>query len=593
MQYTESELQAWSNAADFFEPNGVLDIDACEKYYGVHLAREMHAPHIKNENGELLFALMKKTVDMPQAQKTFARVYNALRSDSPRLQPFLNHMAQDAPDILRNWFKEASLNADLTSQILLLRDVKQWLPNEDVGQYTNAAILTMKPSAFVKKFSPDVSDMEPLLEVAQAFQTKPEYAHLGSLMLQGIFIALYGKEHKPQDPDDKTPLTIAQSLETKYSARAAFGLMQRTGIRLPPSDLMELIKARYRAQCLESDALAYTYESLNSAASPEQREYGLQVLDTVLQAQTKKPDFLYNKGLLHVYAVLEKDQAHDNALLMQRIKGALFHHIDADEMPARSMNTVTEVVPSLASAFLDALQKRAKDPQNQKLLGTLYMGRHDQIYQPLVSWHLPHPEQLRVMSQQRATPQQITQLFENEFDRILEKKLSDQKPRNPLSIMEDLQSAMRQFVRHEWPQEKLEHLKNDPVLPKWVLTQLCLGACATTLPGLQRSVMPQLNADPLPLLRRLYPEHNALWNTMVKAMLTSEVKDLPSYQKQQTQLFNIFSSAFLPGKPTMADMKIVSETMGMTVLDYVVTACGQAHALVLPELDGSVFDMDM
>lgn len=594
MQYPESERHAWNEVAHFFEPEGMLDMDACEKYYQAHLSRTMHASQIEDKNGELLFALMKKTVDMPQAQQTFVRVYNATRSESPRLQPFLGQMAEHAPDALRKWFKEASGNADVTSQILLLRDIKQWLPTDNVGQYTNSALLKMKPSAFVKKFNPDMADMEPLLEVAQEFQTKPKYAHLGLLMVQGIFIARYGKEHPERDPDDDTPLSVAASLETKYSARAAFDLMQRHEICVPPSELMALIKARYRAQCLESDALAYTYESLDPSASSQQREYGLLVLDAVLQAQTKKPEFLYNKGLLHIYAVLEKDTAHDNALTMQRIKDALLRYIDTDEEPARSMNDAIVLTPSLTAEFLDAFQKRAQDPENQQLLASLYMRNFvESPYRQLGSSYHQHPEQLRLLSQQRATPEQITQVFESEFHRILTTKLSDGRPRNPLSTMEELKHALSKFVRHEWPQEKLADLKNATIVPKWVLTQLCFGACAQSVPGLQRSVMPQLDADPLPLLRKLYPEHNALWNIMVKAMLANDVSDLPSYQKQQTQLFNIFAEAFLPGKPTLTDAKTVSEAMGMPVLDYVISACDNAHALVLPDLNGDVFGMDI
>lgn len=595
MQYTESETQAWNDVADFFEPDGILDADACEKYYQVHLSRTMHASHIENEKGELLFAFMKKTAAMPQAQKAFARVYNAIRSESPRMQPFLNHMAESAPDALRLGLKEASRDADLTSQILLLRDVKQWLPHDDVGEYTNAAILKMKPSAFVKKFSPDVSDMEPLLEVAQEFQTKPEYAHLGLLMLQGIFIALYGKEHQVYDYDETPPQTVAASLETKYSARAAFGLMQRTGIEFPPSQLMDLIKARFRAQCLEPDALAYTYESLDPSASPEQRAYGLQVLDTVLNGQVKNPSILYNPGLLHIYALMEKDSEHDNTLMMQRIKGALLHHIASDEMPSRTMNTVIELAPSLTSEFLDALQKRSQDHENLNLLDSLYLGNyHDKIYRALGSAHFQHPELLRQLSQERATPEQITKVFEKRFRKIMDETLSDGKPRSSLSVMNDLKDTLRRFVSHQWPQEKLEGLKNSTVVPKWVLTQLCLGATAKAIPGLQHSVMPQLNADPLPFLRTLYPEHNRLWNTMTKTMLSSsEILILPDYTKQQTQLFNIFASAFLPGKPSMDDVKTVSDAMGMTALDYVVSACDNAHTLVLPELDGNVFNLDM
>ena len=593
MQYTASEQHAWQQVAHFFEPNGVLDVDACAKYYAVHLGRQMHADHIEKDAGELLFALMKKTVDTPQAMQAFVRVYNATRSESQRLQPFLGHMAEHAPHALRKWLKHASLEAGITEQILLLRDVKLFLPHDDVERYTNSAILKMKPAAFVKKFSPDIADMEHLLAVGQEFQTKPDYAHLGLLMVQGIFISLYGKEREPTDSTEEP--SVAALLETKYSSRAAFGLMQRANIQIPPKELMELIKVRYRAQCLESDALSYVYESLDPAASPEQRIYGLQVLDSVLESHGKNPTGLYSKGLLHVYAMLYADPEHDNKNKVQRIEDALLHHISSDPTPARSIPTALTLAPHLIPQWIDTIQTRAQDSQNQQLLHALYMAGHNQnlLYQNLGSPSFQHPEQIRQLSQARVTPEQITQLFVNRFDVITTQKNADGTAVNSIYKMNQLKEAMRAFVRHEWPQEKLAHLKNSTIVSKWVLTHLCMGACAKTMPGQQMSVMPQLDQDPLPLLRRLYPEHNPLWNTMLKAMLSSEVTNLESYNKQQTQLFNIFAQAFLPGKPTLADTITVAEAVGMTPLDYVVTACDHAHAMVLPQLDGNVFDLDM
>ena len=593
MQYTDSENQAWKNVAPFFEPNGILDIDACEKYYNVHLSRPMHACQIEEDKGELLFALMKKTVNMPQAAQTFWRIYTATRRESGRLQPFLAQMAEHVPDTLRTWLKQTALSTNITEQILLLRDVKVFLPNDDVSHYTNPGILKMKPVAFVKKFNPNVSDMEYLLLVAQEFQTKLDYAHLGLLMVQGIFIAAYGKEHEPLEPSEKR--SIAASLETKYSARNAFGMMQRANVHISPRDLMELIKVRYRAQCLESDALAYVYDSLDPAASPEQRAYGMQVLDTVLEGHAKNPSGLHSTGLLHVYSSLNNDSENDNNSTMRRIESALLHHIASDQTPSRSIPAALQLAPNLIPQWMDTIQTRANDDQNQQLLHALYMGGHNQnlLYQNMGSPHFQHPEKIRQLSQGRTKPEQITQLFSSRFEAIMSQTNSNGTAVNSLYKISSLQDAMRAFVRHEWPQEKLEHLKKSTIVPKWVLTTLCMGASCKIIPGQQISVMPQLDQEPLPLLRTLYPEHMLLWNTMLKSMLSHEAEDLENYNKKQTLLFNIFAGAFLPGKPTLEHITVIAAAMGMEPLDYVLTACEHAHTMILPYLDGNIFDLDV
>lgn len=593
MQYTTSELQAWSTVSDFFEPNGVLDEDACNAYYKAHLARPFYASHVKEDETELLYALLKKTSAMPDAGETFSRMYNATRSESQRLQPLLNHMAEAQPDILQRWMKKASLTADITEQILLLRDIKQWLPREDVGDYTSATILKMKPAGFVKKFSPDVADMEHLLAVGQEFRSKPKYEHLGLLMIQGIFIALYGKDREVFDDDQ--PPSIGASLETKYSSRAAFDLMQRSSIPLTPRELMDLIRIRYRAQALEPDALAYVYESLHESASIEQRTYGLQVLDTVLEAQSKTPTRLYNAGLLHVYSALKNSpETAENDLLLRRIQGAFWHHVANDPTPSRSMPDVLSIAPELVEPWLEAVQKRALDTENQQLLHALYLGGQHKslLYQNLGSAYFQHPPEVLRLSQERVTGSQLTQGFQELFTSILNEKDSNGHPQSPLYFQQQLNSAMMSFARHGWPKEKLEHLKQSTVIPKWVLTNLCIGATASNTPSLSTSTMPNLEQEPLPLLKKLYPEHNTLWNSMLKAILANSAHNLETYVAQQTQLFNIFSAAFLPGKPTMEDVKLVSEAMGMTPQDYVMTACEHAHALTLPELDSNVFNME-
>lgn len=586
MQYTSSEIAAWKKVSHFFEPNNVLDLDACRTYLQTFLKRPVYDAHINEDECNGVVALLKKAVDLPESGAAFARLYNAIRRESSSFQSCLSALSESHPHVLSQWLQSASVKADITTQIMLLRDVKEWLPNDDVGRYINTATLKMNPAVFVKKFTPNVCDMQYLLAVGQEFQKQPKYSGFGLTMVQGIFIAMYGKDCVTNNFDGTGSNNKPPLLEKKYSARAAFGLMQKNGISIEPRKLIQLVKLRYNAESLASDALAYCYDSLDSSATTEKRMYGLAVLDAVLDEQSKAPGPQYNEGLFYIYTILKNENFTSNKIFLKRIESALLNHIASYAKPAATFALAVQHAPTLAETFLDALQERIQDNNNQQLLGSLYFSyRANSLYYGLATFD--SYEALQRLVQKKTTPEQVTQAFSHSFDHIVQ----DASNKGNTSILAYLRHSISAFSISAWPVDKLAHLKESNMVPKWVLTTLFLS---TTLPKIimsEASGLPEINQDPLPFLRMLYPEHSALWNTMLKSILVNDPNDFESYTKQHQQLFNILSSTFLPGKPTLSDIMSISESMGMTCIDYVVAACEKAHALELPNLDGTMFEL--
>ena len=141
MNLTSSEHAAWQPHAGFFEPGGTLDEDACQKYLHAHLQRDFYANHLGNGNVELLFALMKKVPHLDETRDTFARLYEKMRKELPQFQSLMRECAQENPHMLKSWMQQTAQCSNMTSQILLIRDVKEWLPNENVTDYTSPELL--------------------------------------------------------------------------------------------------------------------------------------------------------------------------------------------------------------------------------------------------------------------------------------------------------------------------------------------------------------------------------------------------------------------------------------------------------------------
>lgn len=591
MKHTPEEQLAWAQHAPFFEPDGQLDTDACTQYLRIHLSRNFQADRARDQDLDLLYALLKKTSHLPEAEKAFVRVYNGTRATSSRVQEFLGHLTEHKPVLLRQWLKTAAIEAGVTEQILLLRDIKYWQPNEPVGAYVEQSLLTMKPSAFVKKFTPETADMQYLLSVGLEFQKDPKYAHLGLLMVQGIFIAMYGKEHVFKDeknPQNAIPKGPWSELELKYSAREAFQLMQKANVLIPPSELLQLIKVRYKAQCLESDALGYCYEKLCLNGTSDEKNYALDVLSAVLASHQQEPHRGYNQGLFMLYTALEHEPQYSAEVTL--IKSALVRYLHADPVPAGLTLQMLEHAPSFASTWLNTLQTKVQDSNNHKLIGSLYFGERIPTYLGLaISYNEQNPAILALLHQ-RTTPEQLTHAC---IDYFYQNLGTPGTHAAAMSSLEALQKSMRALAKDPWPVDKMEHLKTSNIVPKWVLSHLFLAANIKAMPGQSISSMPNLSQEPLPFLRMLYPENTALWNTMQKSILLNEAKNeasLENYQQKHAQLFALFSTAFLKDNLSLESVNGIAETMGVDPLEVVIAACEQAHALSLDNIDNSLFE---
>ena len=586
MNLTSSEHAAWQPHAGFFEPGGTLDEDACQKYLHAHLQRDFYANHLGNGNVELLFALMKKVPHLDETRDTFARLYEKMRKELPQFQSLMRECAQENPHMLKSWMQQTAQCSNMTSQILLIRDVKEWLPNENVTDYTSPELLNIKPTTFVKRFSPDIQDMKPMLDAGVQMQSNPEYASLGRMIVQGIFTAMYGKECSNES-----------GMEEKYSAQEAFALLHNGNAPMDPEELLDMVALRYKGPSLVPDALAFTHSCLNSQATPDMQSRGLDVLNVVLNKHNEEPSMEYTNNFCRVYnALMNLDApAFDPRPWLARIEKACTHYIGVaknNDGPARTLLIAASHAPALVRPMLDALLTRNDDQDGTQLVAHVYLGGRLEMYYGLHPGENGYPDAFVHACEKRISPAQMTHALAVESERL---RVRYQNPENWVSGAEAraLHDALSHFSRQKTSTGMLSHLKESSVVAQWTLAYLGAEAVLTEPSQTDEQTMPKLNQIPLPFLAKLYPEHAMTWNVMQKAILHRPLHTKQDGANVYQQLFDIVAQTFLPNSPTFAQAHAACVALDVNWQEYIATMCAQAHPPVLQNLDPSLFDFSV
>lgn len=586
MHLTSLENEAWRAHADFFEPGGTLDIPACQAYLHAHMQRNFHANHLGNGKVELLLALLKKVPNLDEARDAFCRLYENMRKELPQLQSLMQECAQEQPQTFRTWMRQASLCSNMTSQILLIRDVKEWLPLDDVIEYTSPELLKIKPTTFVKRFSPDVQDMVPMLGAGMQMQNHPEYAPLGRMIVQGVFTAMYGKES-----------TNESGMEEKYCARAAFSLLNDSNAPIDPEELLGMVALRYKGPSLVPDALAFTHACLSSQSSPYTQARGLDVLNAVLNKHNEEPSMEYANNFCRVYTALLNLDAptFDPRPWLARIEKACTHYIavaNKNDCPARTLLIAAEHAPALVRPMLDALLTRNDDQDCTQLIAHVYLGGRVAMYHGLYPEADGYLDAFVDACEKRITPAQMTHALAVESERF-RALYQDPKKWRPEAEAGSRYNALSHFSRQKISTSMLSHLKDSSVVAQWTLAYLGAEAVLESPSNTDNSTMPELDQIPLPFLAKLYPEHSSTWNVMQKALLQKQPSDAQTGTNVYQQLFDIFAQTFLPSSPTFAQAHAACVALDINWQEYIATMCAQAHAPMLKNLDPTLFDFSL
>lgn len=583
MKLTDLENSEWQKHAHFFEPNGVLDEEACQMYLQTHLRRDFYVNRMANGNAEVLLALLKKVPHLDESRNAFVRLYANMRKELPGLQPLMQEYSREHPETLRAWLKQASECSNMTSQILLIRDVKEWLPNDNVIDYISSALLSTKPATFVKRFSPDVPDMKPMLDAALDMQKDPQYAPLGLMIVQGIFTAMYGKESQSES-----------SMELKYCAREAFQLLHHRNVRIAPGELLDMVVSRYKGPSIVSDALAFTYECLD-AQDQETQARGLEVLDAVMEKFNQSASDIYIENFCRIHSAMVALNAPTLASWVAKIQDACCQYIasaDSSELPARAIMVAAKYGPGLVEPMLDALLARNDDQDCTQLIAHVYLGGERggdrTMYRGLNPYENGYPDSFVQACENRISPQQMTHAFIAESERLIQKYRDGQF--RPEAEAYARHNALQHFSRQKTSPTMVSHLKESPVVAQWTLAYLGAQAVLETPTDADNGTMPELDHMPLPFLAKLYPEHAATWNTMQKALLQRDVNTAKNQTNVHQQLFDMFAQTFLPNAPTFLQAHGACLALDVNWQEYVATMCALAHAPMLENLAPALFE---
>lgn len=603
MQLNPHEQSLWEQHKSFFAPDGQPNADAFEAYFAKYSSLTLDGMYVNPHVQMLIGTLLKQAPD--EAFSMAFPVYyerhrtNNNSSSTELFDAWLNDIASERPDVLAKGLKAAAPNLNFTLQVMVLRDAQKFFPGSNIKDYAAPKLLKTKPSVILKQLNPNVSDMPYLLDMSAALMRDedPQSKALGDTIVRGMFIARYGM---PPENSKYVFSTDYRRPTDKYSSHDAFGMLDKHQIRMDPSVLLEQVRLRYNAKSVVFDALAYpimVFEQPDS--TPEARENAMAVVQNVLTYAEQNPEH----GGLTYLVDLALARLHDmipNPTLQQNIEKYMVARM------AHSEKTASQVLQ---------FAEKVDGP----LFGTLVKHAVGQVPQkdlvPFMKDALHNMDTFKTKTRAPFELSHLSQGLKRELFQYLpadklETYLSSTlktcfgpAPDNYMAMTDkvwharSLKGLFSTFAQLDWTPEKAETFKNSPLAPTAILLYLYVAAAGyNDRPEVNHQAgAPFTEWDPLPFLKAMYPEKQALWNQMTVGLLKMPVEDIAEIQKRQYEwvmasMYQAFSQTFLTDGLSFEATRGVIEALDANPLDYFINAHKNTGPALSFDLPDNMFD---
>lgn len=581
MILNNDEKEVWELQKGLFYPGGVANDDAFHAYLKKY--SQLTDPRFAVYSGyasypeQLLLGVILKHTPDSVFQEAFTTYYSQFRTgeNSAEFDTFLGDLAVDRPNVLATALKSSAPSLDFTKQVMVLRDAQKWLPGSNIKDYAAPKLLKTKPSVIAKQINPRLEDMPYLVALSATLlrNEDPQSRALGDTIAKGSFIARYGMpiEYK---------YGINLRLPTvKYCSDEAFTLLQRHGVTIAPSVLLQQVQLRYNAQSVVFDALAYPVRVLEDSNSPQSEKLNaLDVLDEVLTFSESKPDHagfntVVESALSRLHAVVATPERR------LRIEDRLtLHMLGKNSYGCPSMASVLSTVERTNEALLFKLAGRAFDSikPREKLYflqnATIEVEQHKRkLTVALDSADTAVQNAFFALLPATQVEEFISGALYSFFDPATS---SDNQDRT--SSLKDMLNSFAQF---DWPPENAAAFRASPLAATTILLYLYMAAAGHTdhLEPLGEAGIPYTDWTPLPFLKNMYPEKMELWNRMTLGLLQMPMEETKERKKEQYckvmgSMFQAFSNSFLVDGPSLGITQGVIESLDANPLDYFMDA---------------------
>ena len=596
MILNDTEQRIWAEQKDFFAPNGIPNDVAYDAYLGKYAQMGAgYQAHAKFEQQQLVGVLLKNAPDAA-FEKGFKLYYPLFRTgaNSVQFDDWLGEFAAERPAILAKTLRSMAPDLNFTQQVMVLRDIQKWFPGSNIKDYAPPKLLKTKPTVILKQFNPTLVDMPYLLAMSASLMAEkdPQSKALGDTIVRGSFIARYGM---PEDsPEDRGPTWPYG--DVKYSGVSAFAMLERYGIEMDPRVLLEQVQLRYNAQSVMFDALAYSVMVLETDSSTQPAKSSAQsILQEVLSFAEKTPDhpgfgLQTESAFARIYTRLEDDTQ------KKRIEELMAEHMrlgteKRQEYRAATHRTYRDVLSTLASV------KNGSSALHTTLVGRMYrLLPEDQKMAFLQSATVDADIKRNTVSHMTdrydpATQNALFALLEpsgmEDFIAGSLRTFFENDAQLPDST-DGMKTMLCRLAQLDWSPEQSQAFRDSPLAATTMLLYLYLTATgqAKYAESTHRSGLPFTQWEPLPLLKKVYPDKMPLRNKMTVGLLQMPMEEQEAAAKMQYQqvmgsMFQAFSQAFLADGPSLAISQGIVDSLGVCPLDYFL----DAHKKAVPAMD--------
>ena len=596
-------MNIWEQHKDFFCPDNVVNEVAfntyLEKYAQLNLDSNLSWGAPKYSQQQLLGIILKQAPDKA-FETAFTLYYLQFRTgpNSIELDAWLSDIAIERPDLLITLLKKSTPHFNFTQQVMVLRDVQKLFPGSNIKDYADKKLLKTKPSVILKQFNPSLVDMPYLLAMSASLlkNEDPQSKALGDTIARGCFIAQYSMPLAMTGSSycmDTTPPAA------KYCSTEAFTMLVNNGIDMPAALLLEQVQLRCKSQCVMFDALAYPVAIFeNKASSQMAQSNALDVFDAVMTFSEFNPGHpgfgtVVEHALSRLHAVLPLQENR------QRIEQHMTLHM-LNTPPSRQGYRDIEPLLSLVQRTNPVLLRVLVDNAFKAVDAV------DQLYflQNVI---------VNVKHENRALPfcfDYTNNGIKNAFFALLptekvEAFMSDSLRSffDPTSTFHSptfcTKNMLQVLSTMEWSQSNANAFRESPLASITILLYLYMAAAGHN-DGMEQTHVkgiPNTDWEPLPFLKKIYPEKMQLWNQMALGLLqmplVPDARDQQrQYQKIMGSMFQAFSQTFLADGPSLRDTQGVIESLEVNPLYYFIEAHKTKSPILSFSLPDDMFSFD-
>lgn len=604
--HTAVEAEGFEHISDFLYPDNQLDEQALVMFLKGFIAQA------QKDRNSYYYGSSSNPVTVQHQVPAMGYLLRLVDPDhalwSESFQTWYATQRMTNTAYVRTWFglldaehKEATQKAMLLMlngapaieiRVALMMDGMEHYRDLPVQTFIGKSLLRVKSAAFVKALKPSISQMPMVLRMAKELTSAaPEYAGLAQAITMGVFV-----QRMAEKPSNSNP-------QSEYSACEAFQLVLAHGV-VPESALfVTSAKSRFKGSTLLPDMMKFVNWALET--------------DPSKNWQTRQPNedektFASSlmKTLLADIVAQDPSNSHFDGSLCQAhrvVKSDEEVHATIVDWFSRRLNSSRNSGMS-KHTFVYMLDKLMPEMQHQDCWNTWCKAQSVDNTTALMNEYITKgpgygdPERYYQLMRDVVSTPDVVSVLHNRAAFVFERQNnlgnvhrhrddSDEKHNARidqawLSKMEQFFSTSRRLVSQDV--RKSESFKQLVAATSMAyLLQGSQVADASYSPNNGEFV--NLLAEPLPLLRSLYPEHTLALNTMRKEIIHA-VSTNPKAANYHQKLYSVLGRALYTDATVQLETVLgMTKSMEISPLMYFQSCTMQKE--VFFEVSNDLFDM--